>query len=154
MSKIIKKHVGISLLEVLIAVLVVSIGALGFSYLHMRGLRVNDSSLLHSNAVALNYGMMDLIRYGRSEAIDPELFNIDWTCEPPASSASGVVNNIKSNWIREIKLQLGGSGCGRVRCVAAGDSLVRCAISVRWDDRRASSSADQDLRVVTLNSII
>ena len=53
------KSSGFSLLEVLIAVLVLAVGLLGVAALQLNGLKTNQSALQRSLAPALAYSMMD-----------------------------------------------------------------------------------------------
>ena len=59
---------GFALLEVLIAVLVLSIGLLGTAALQASALRNNQSSLERSMAVAQSYAILDAIRASAAEA--------------------------------------------------------------------------------------
>lgn len=53
---------GFTLMEVLIAVLVLSVGLLGLAGLQARSLRENHSAMLRSQATILAYGMADRMR--------------------------------------------------------------------------------------------
>jgi type IV pilus assembly protein PilV len=60
---------GFTLLEVLIALLVLSIGLLGIGKLMMLSARANDSAYMRSQATALAYTMLDAMRANRQAAI-------------------------------------------------------------------------------------
>jgi len=53
---------GFTLIEVLVAVLVMSVGLLGVASLQVSGIRTNRSAYLRSQAVLLAYDMMDRMR--------------------------------------------------------------------------------------------
>ena len=57
-----KKQKGATLLEVMISVLVLSIGLLGVASLQLFGLRYNQSAYLRSQATILAYDMVDRMR--------------------------------------------------------------------------------------------
>jgi len=57
-----KKIAGFSMIELLVAVLVMGIGVLGITGLQMVSLQNNRGALLRSEAVMLAYDMLDRIR--------------------------------------------------------------------------------------------
>ena len=60
---------GFTLLEVLIALLVMSIGLLGIGKMMMLSARANDSAYMRSQATALGYTILDAMRANRQAAI-------------------------------------------------------------------------------------
>ena len=64
-----KDHTGFTLMEVLIAVLILSIGLLGLASLQANGLRSNFSSYARSQAVILANDMADRMRANLTEAV-------------------------------------------------------------------------------------
>jgi len=62
-------HGGFTLLEVLIALLVLSIGLLGIGKLMMLSARANDSAYMRSQATALGYTILDAMRANRATAL-------------------------------------------------------------------------------------
>ena len=65
---------GVSLLEVLVAVVILSVGLLGLAGLQLSALRNNQSSAERSNAVMLTYSILEAMRADpdavRSSAFD------------------------------------------------------------------------------------
>lgn len=59
---------GISLLEVLIALVVLSIGLLGLAQLQVMGIKQNQDAWLRSQATNLTYDMLDRLRVNRNAA--------------------------------------------------------------------------------------
>ena len=57
-----KRHTGFTMIEILVALLVLSIGLLGLAALQATGLRYNHSSYLRSQAVLQAYDMADRMR--------------------------------------------------------------------------------------------
>lgn len=57
-----KSQSGVTLIEVLVAVLVLSVGLLGVASLQMYGLRYNQSAYLRSQAAVLAYDIVDRMR--------------------------------------------------------------------------------------------
>src|SRR5215472_10747619 len=60
---------GFTLLEVLIALLVMSIGLLGIGKMMMLSARANDSAYMRTQATALAYTILDAMRANRQAAI-------------------------------------------------------------------------------------
>jgi len=142
------RQCGAGLLEVLIAVMILSVGLLGLAGLQATGLKVNASSLMRSEAVMMSYGMLDAIRanptgtYTRAFGAGPpsadncqgsgadcdvaELAKYDlafWKCG---------LGNFNSDTMCDTTLSVAGnlpSGDGAI--TKAGDVYT---ISVRWVD--------------------
>ena len=57
-----RTHRGFSMMELLVAVLVMGIGVLGVTGLQLVSLQNNQGSLVRAEAVQLAYGMLDRIR--------------------------------------------------------------------------------------------
>lgn len=120
---------GFTLLEVLIAIVVLSIGLLGLAGLQANGMRQNHSSNLRSQATFLAYDIMDRIRANRQTALDNGAYNIDIGDSP---SGSGLEFNDLSEWKTTLAASL-----------PAGDGSVSQAgsiftITIQWDDSRGA----------------
>ena len=63
------RHQGFTLLEVLVALLVMSIGLLGIGKMMMLAARANDSAYMRTQATALAYTILDAMRANRQAAI-------------------------------------------------------------------------------------
>jgi len=70
--KYLKKQTGTSLIEVLIAVLVVTIGLLGLAGLQTQSLKSNHSSFIRSNVTHMGYDLGERMRLFEAEAINGE----------------------------------------------------------------------------------
>lgn len=125
---------GVGLIEVLIAVLVLSFGLLGLAGLQMRTLRNNESSLERGMAVIEMHAIADAMRADRTNAIN-EKYNIAATAESPTGStfAATAIRTWRSNLIAS----LGEEATGSVACSGAF-----CTITVRWNDSRASGGSE------------
>lgn len=141
---------GAGLIEVLIAVLILSVGLLGLAGLQATGMKVNASSLMRSEAVMMSYSMLDTIRanpsgsYTTSFGTNPPSAS---TCE--GSGASCSVANISAYDLAVWKCSLGNFN-NRTVCdttlgiegsLPSGDGAVTKAgnvytVSVRWVDDR------------------
>ena len=125
---------GFSLLEALIAVLVLSIGLLGVAALQANALRNNQSSLERSMAVAQSYSILEAMRANVVAARNGG-YNMAMTSTPP--SGGSLIANDQRRWILDLQANVGASAAGSIACAAATPGL--CTITVRWDDSRATS---------------
>jgi len=134
-----RRQSGASLLEVLIAVLIMGIGLLGIAALQTTALRNSQSSLERSQAVIQTYAILDTLRASRAEALG-ELYNtVGWMCTPPVGAS--VIVTDQASWINAMKTTMGLPGdnttCGNIACVTLSGL---CTVSVRWDDSRAAEA--------------
>lgn len=141
---------GFSLVEVLVAVLVLSIGLLGLAGLQIAGVRANDSAQQRVTATLAAYDVADRLR------ADPRSFfpqgqaslsaiAIDADDCQGTLSGTGPV----ARWRRDfcaLGLPPPGSGdFARLDCGNSGLNFCgpgNCAISIRWEDRRGDRRAE------------
>lgn len=64
-----KRQRGLSLLEILISVLVLSVGILGMATLQLQALKSNQSALTRTEATQYAYMITDMMRANRSAAL-------------------------------------------------------------------------------------
>jgi type IV pilus assembly protein PilV len=81
---------GFTLLEVLIALLVFSIGLLGLAGMQLQGLKYSHSSYLRSQANLLAYDILDRMRSNRAEA-DAGTYNMSLGETFAATNCTGLV---------------------------------------------------------------
>jgi type IV pilus assembly protein PilV len=130
-------HTGFTLLEVLIAVLILSIGLLGLASLQANGLRSNFSSYARSQAVILANDMADRIRANPVQAAAPigAYNNIAATTGDPGClladcTPAQMVSHDIATWYTNLQNTLP-QGSGTI----VGNGTV-FTISVMWDDNR------------------
>ena len=146
---------GFTLLEVLVALLVLSIGLLGLAGLQTFSLRNNHSSFQRSQAVVMAYDALDRMRSNRDEALrgTASTYNINFGAsveDPPAScavacDAEEFAEYDLVNWKADLARVLPG-GVGRI---AINDSN-RATIQIRWADNRDTG----DLLTVTVETLL
>lgn len=136
---------GASLLEVLIAVLILSIGMLGMAALQAVTLKNSSSSASRSQAAMQTYSLFDTLRLDRAGAMSGAYNVPSWTCaaatndpEDPADTADYSVFN---SWLGGLVTAMGEGTCGRINCSSAS-----CTVGVRWLDSRATggNTANED----------
>ena len=129
-----KAQQGMTMLEVLIAVMILSVGLLGVAGLQTTNLRNSQSAHQRTMAVLLASGMAERIRANRVIARSGN-YALPKTCE--AFTTVGTLQQLEhKTWIDEIKNSMGtnASTCGEVVFVPGGNSYT---VIVYWDDSRA-----------------
>ena len=170
-----KQHTGFSLIEVLIAIFVLSVGLLGSAGLQMRSLQQNQSAYFRSQATIMAYDMADRIRanasglssgnYNLTTAADNSCSSITATtvatCTPAQMAAHDMYewagNGTSINNIAEVLPNGSGIVCldstpddGTSAAVACDGSGTVYAIKVWWaDDRTQATASDRVQRFVT-----
>lgn len=144
---------GFTLIEVLIAVLVLAVGLLGVAGLHLQGLRQSQGSLQATQATALAYSLADLMRansggavagnYVKTVAQMEALTSPTPDCGTATCSASQLAAYDLYNWYRgagQLKDTLGSSARATITCSVAGACSARSqTIVVYWDQNRVVS---------------
>ena len=143
---------GFALLEVLIAVLVLSIGLLGIAALQASALRNNQSALERSQAVVQSYAMLDAMRANPIGARNGD-YNLAKSCASAPPAAGDLIAKEKRSWIQSLGSALGNDAatCGTIACVAGV-----CIITVEWNDSRGfggTTVADGTQRLITVGQI-
>jgi type IV pilus assembly protein PilV len=131
-----RKVHGLSLIEVLITLLILSVGLLGMAGLQAMSLKNNNSAYHRTQANALAYDIVDSMRSNRDLAlngaynmsVDPAIL----ASAPCAPSGSGNPKNDLAIWCANLWLLLP-SGTGGVTCTNATSI---CEVIVAWDDDR------------------
>ena len=80
-----KRQSGVGLIEVLIAVLVLAVGLLGFTGLQTQALRMNFDSLQRARASMLAEDLFDRMRANPNQALTTELYLRDSADEKPTA---------------------------------------------------------------------
>jgi type IV pilus assembly protein PilV len=139
-----KRQTGFGLVEVLVSLLIMSIGLLGIASLQVMALKNVGSSMERSQAVIQTYSYLDVLRANRAQAVISSLDVPVMTCDPLNLAASKVEQR---KWITQLQETLGPQACGQVECLGGG----KCTITVQWDDSRAEGGlAEQQLVTETM----
>jgi type IV pilus assembly protein PilV len=130
---------GVGLVEVLVAVLVLSIGLLGIAGLQLRTIRNNQSALERGIAVIETHALADALRADRQKA-KAGLFNLTLAAAAPTGTTFREV--VLARWRANILNALGPDATGEVNC-----NGTLCTIIVQWNDSRgAGGSATQQVQ--------
>ena len=125
---------GVSLIEVLVSVLVVSLGLLGAVALQATALRNNQGSYERTQSSILTQGIFDAMRANLSAVAAGGYNTGDWVCTAP--STNSLASRDIARWVASLHSQIHPGACGNISCNANA-----CTVSVRWDDSRSTQGA-------------
>ena len=148
-----RRQSGITLLEILIAVVVLSIGLLGVAGLQLTGLKNGQQSYQRSQATALAYEIADRMRANRLQAV-ANVYQLNpgtgATATPAApapdcSAAACTGAQLAAwdvyDWYRRLQATLP-TGAARIECSlpAACASGVLQTVTIIWDEDRTGAA--------------
>lgn len=129
---------GFTLIEVMIAVLVLAFGLLGFALLQTMSVRFAQSANFRTQATNLTYELLDQIRINRvaaaSYAGDYEATIADADCVSPTGSGLSTATFMK-DWRCRLGKALGENATAKVE--RNGDVIT---VTVAWGDERWSQT--------------
>jgi type IV pilus assembly protein PilV len=142
---------GVGLIEILVAVLILSLGLLGMAGLQANALKANQGSYTRTQAVMLSYYILDAMRADRGNAINLS-YNMNATCLPGAITTADLAGNTRRQWLTSLRDNLGDANttCGAITCDADGN----CTVSITWDDSRAAGGTAQTIQTFETRSRI
>ena len=137
-----RKCRGLTLVEILIALLVLSIGLLGLAALQTSSLRFNTSSYYRTQATALAYDFADRMRANRQAALDGQ-YLVAFQDPPPACGAANVAGSVAeqdiASWRNALACRIPQS-TGSVTPIGAGNEVT---VIVQWDDSQGQQAPMQ-----------
>ena len=137
------------MIEVLIAVLVLSLGLLGYASLLALSLRGNQSANFRTIATNLAYEMFDIMRANRNNAIQ---YTVDYTDFAGPSTFHGCADNggteqIKNDciyWMGQVQDSLP-NGMARVRVTSVAGTQTMATVTISWSDARSNVGNSTDV---------
>ena len=132
-----RKEKGFTLVEVLVALLILAIGILGFAALQVTALRGGTSSHLRSQAVLIAYDVMDRLRANRNAAIAGDYNIADGDGVPVGDGTPPLADDDLADWYNTYLSLLPDSGA-QIICDAEG----LCTVTIIWDDSRIDPAAN------------
>lgn len=127
---------GVGLIEVLIAVLVLSFGMLGLVGLQTLSLRNNQSALERGMATVQTHSIADAMRADRLAVLAGD-YDIAIDDETPTGTTYRDV--AIRTWRNALAQALNPTANGAIDCGAVADSI--CTITVQWNDSRAGGGS-------------
>ncbi|HEX7814544.1 type IV pilus modification protein PilV [Dyella sp.] len=153
---------GVSLIEILVAVLVFAFGMAGTGALLIAAARSNQSAYLRSQAIFLAQGMSDRMRINPigvwTQAYDGDYPHVgrSMPCRAAACDPAALAAHDKAAWSAQLRQHLP-NPTGRLRCdrsqagydpVSTGQIGLRppfggsCHLTIQWDGRVIIAGAD------------
>lgn len=153
------KQKGLTLLEILITVVVFSIGLLGLAALQIKGTQFNHSAYLRSQASFLAYDILDRMRANRNIALTSGAYSIKFgqtitasTTNCNTTTASCSATQMAASDLKEWKnavMSLLPNGDGEIcfispisnQCTSTPTNVY--GINIRWQDSREDNASMQ-----------
>ena len=136
---------GVTLVEVLVAVLILGIGMLGIAAMQATALSNSQSSIERTQAVLHTYSIFDAMRANRDAALTDAYTpggDTGMMCAPPVGGT--VAANDVARWINDI-IASNQTGCGRIQ-----NNAGVFTVTVQWNDQRGTGgNAIQQLVTVS-----
>lgn len=146
-SSVPRKVRGMSLIEVMVAMLVLAVGLLGIAAMQSLALRGGQGSLESTQAVIATSSMLESIRANRTQA---DNYNMVMTCATPAAGTT-LVTRDQNAWMSALKTTIGSGAADTTTCGQISNcddaNATNCTITVRWDDSRAGGSSTRTIAV-------
>lgn len=140
----IRTQAGTGMIEVLVAIVILSIGLLGLAGLQTAGLKSNQSASFRSTASMMAYSILDSMRANRISAGDgsynhslPEDDPAEAEAEAEAEGEVEIPGDVTA-WLDELKSRLP-DGNGAIDI----DADNRVTITIQWDDSRGAATPQQ-----------
>ncbi len=140
---------GVGLIEVLVAVLILSIGLLGVAWVQTRALSNNNSSMTRSLAVIASYSILDALRTNRAAA-SAGTYNGTVTVNNCPTTSGTLAQTHLSNWCSELAAALGTLATdatvatGTIQC-----NGLACDVTITFNDSRIGTGGSTAQTVVT-----
>lgn len=131
-----KVQKGVGLIEVMMAVLVLSIGFLGVGAMLAMSLSTNNSAMANSMATISSYSILDAMRADIVNAKAGAYNTASPVVANACPAASGSLASVQLNaWCVQLGKNLGVASTtkGTVNCTGTGD----CTITIQFDDSRS-----------------
>jgi type IV pilus assembly protein PilV len=137
------RQAGLTLIEILIAVLIISIGLLGVAGLQAFSLRNNHDALMRSHASALAADIADRMRANRADALAQRYDTTFGATRAVTGSPPPLADFDVNEWLNTLAAQLP-SGLGQVDVDPATNIAL---ISIRWGESDGTSDFQTETEI-------
>lgn len=146
-----KKMTGFSLIEVLIALVILSVGLLGIAAMVSVSLKSKDSSFMRTQATTLTSAILDRMRANRATAT-ANGYDVTFTGALPSTPPSGgcitatSTNSCSPTDIAAVDLQEWRNDLANLPCgvgsisTVINNQMTQATITVQWSDQRANTT--------------
>ena len=140
---------GFTLLEVLIALLVLSIGLLGLAALQTTGLRSNQMASMRTPATQLAYDITDRMR-ANPKGVAADEYVIGLTQAPGDTTATGMALTDLTDWRASIEKNLPGGESEITQCDSPTCDVLTHIITVYWNEARSKTAVGHNCPPVVM----
>jgi type IV pilus assembly protein PilV len=134
-EKYVTPQQGFTLVEVMVALVVLSVGLLGVAKLVTGAVHANDSGYMRGQATQLAYEMLDEIRANKSGAASYGGAGAYADCSATSCTPAVLAGLDTYNWNQRLAATLPG-GVGIIATAVGPDGVI-ATIKVEWDDSQA-----------------
>lgn len=132
---------GLSMIEVLVAIVIVSLGLLGMAGLQAAGLRASHSAFYRAQAAQLATDMAERMRANLGRATD---YALTLAATAPGPACTGVCAADTIDWLAKLRTLPAGDGA-----IAVDTVNETVTITVQWDDSRGGGGTTSTHTLVT-----
>lgn len=126
---------GSSLIEVLVAMIILAIGMVGIVMMQVRALKASQSAADRSTAMLLTYSVASALQADRPGAAKGD-YNKTVKADT-SSSGDSLASSVQADWVKALQ-NLGDKAELTVSC--SGTTTKKCTVTVQWDDSRAAAN--------------
>lgn len=134
---------GFTLVEVLIALVVLSIGMLGIAALYLESLRASRSALVRTEAVTLASDIADRMRANRNPT---DAYDCGGTCEAGEGGNAIAVADLNA-WRASVAAQLPGGSSSVTYVAGAANTPNAYIVTVSWTEIGYANPLSYQLRI-------
>src|SRR5690348_12362815 len=142
---------GVGMIEVLVAVLVLSIGFLGMAALQAMSLSTNNSAMARSLATINAYSILDSMRADIANAKTGS-YNTTVTADSCPAAGTTLATQQINGWCQSLAAALGAVAgtTGAISCSSTG----ACTITISFDDSRSGGNLGSNTQTFTTEAML
>lgn len=145
------REYGLTLVEILVTIVIISFGLLGVASLQVKGLQNNHSAFNRSTANILAYDMLDRMRANKSDLIAGKYDSggkfLAYATDAPSTTTTMKDTDLKA-WLLAISKRLP-SGKGKIEASAAATTI---RVTIQWDDTRGTNATGSEVKSLSIEA--
>lgn len=134
---------GFTLVEAMVALIVLSVGLLGIAALYVETLRANRTSLYRTQAVNMATDIGDRMRSNRNPAA---AYACGSPCDPTAGGNAIAIADL-TDWMNQIAAQLPGGTAAVTYTAPTATTPAAYVVGVSWDELGQADPVTYQLRI-------
>jgi len=141
---------GFTLVEAMVALIVLSVGLLGIAALYVETLRANRTSLHRTEAVNMATDIADRMRSNRDPALAATgFYDCGGTCDLAVlpAGANAVATADLTDWLTRIETQLPGGTADVTFTAGTATTPAAYVVQIGWDEIGQATQATFQLRI-------